>query len=75
MYLFIKCCVFCQFVKLRLSPGRVGPGIKTSRVIIARAKSTLRLDDVLQYQFVLVEKRQTTAFYAFSSALSRFFVR
>ena len=42
MYLFVKCCVFCLFVKLRLCPGRVGPGIMViSGVIVARAKSTV----------------------------------
>ena len=35
----VKCCVFCLFVKLRLSPGCVGPGIKISWVIVARSKS------------------------------------
>ena len=35
---FIKLCVFYPFVKLRLCPGCVGPGIKG--VIVARAKST-----------------------------------
>ena len=35
-----KCCVFCLFVKLRLSPGHIGgPGIKISRVIVVRTKS------------------------------------
>ena len=32
-------CVFCLFVKLRFSTGRIGPGIKISRVIVALAKS------------------------------------
>ena len=35
----VKLCVFRLFVKLRLSPHCVGPGIKISRVIVARAKS------------------------------------
>ena len=35
----IKVCVFCLFVKLWLSAGRVGPGIKISQVIVARAIS------------------------------------
>ena len=35
----VKFGVFCLFVKLRLSPGRVGPDIKISRDIVARAKS------------------------------------
>ena len=36
MYLFVKCCMYvCPFVQLRLSPGRVGPGIKIYRVIVA----------------------------------------
>ena len=39
MYLFVKLCVFCLFVQLRLSPGRVWPGIRISQVIVARAKS------------------------------------
>ena len=43
----VKCCRFCLFW---LSPGRVGPGIKITRVIVARAKSVWRLDGVLQYQ-------------------------
>ena len=29
----------CYKLRLRLSPGRVGPGIKISRVIVARANS------------------------------------
>ena len=69
MYLFVKCCVFCLFVKLRLSLGHGGPGIKISRVIVARAKSMQRLDDVLQYQLcpLVVEKILTPAFYTFLS--------
>ena len=39
IHLFVKCCVFCLFVKLRLSPGHGGLGIKISRVIVARANS------------------------------------
>ena len=37
----VKLCVFCMCVKLRLSPvwAAVGPGIKISRVTVARAKS------------------------------------
>ena len=35
----VKLCVFCLFVQLRLSPGRVKHGIKISRVIVAWAKS------------------------------------
>ena len=36
----VKCCVFS------LSPHRVGPGVKISRVIVALAKSVYRVDDV-----------------------------
>ena len=43
----VKWCVFCLFVKLRLSPGYVVPVIKISRVIVARAKSVWRLDDTV----------------------------
>ena len=32
-------CVLPVFELLRLSPSRVGPGIKISRVIVVRAKS------------------------------------
>ena len=32
MYLFVKVCVLCLFVKLQLSPGRVGPGILYPRL-------------------------------------------
>ena len=28
LFKLVKCCVFCLFGKLRLSPHRVGPGIK-----------------------------------------------
>ena len=35
----VKSGVFCLFVKLRLIPGRVGPGVKISRLIVAREKS------------------------------------
>ena len=42
----VKCCVFCLFIKLRLSPGCVDLGIKISRVIVARAKSVYRVDNV-----------------------------
>ena len=35
--------VFCLFVTLRLSLGRVGPGIKISRVIVVQAKSVQHL--------------------------------
>ena len=64
----VKFGVFCLFVKLWLSPNCVGPGIKISRVIVARAKSmtVAPLDG---------EKILTPAFYAFVSALSHFFVR
>ena len=46
----IRSAKLCLFVKLRLSPGRIPPGIKISRVIVARAKSVKRLDGILQYQ-------------------------
>ena len=48
----VKCCVFCLFIKLRLSPGCVDLGIKISRVTVqvARAKSVYRVDNVLLYQ-------------------------
>ena len=39
MYLLVKVCVFCLFVKLRLSPGCIGPGKNISRDIVARTKS------------------------------------
>ena len=43
----VKYCVFCLFVKLRLSPGDQGPGIKLSQVMISNTgqvgdKSTRR---------------------------------
>ena len=44
LFKLVKGCVFCLFVKLRLSPHCVGPGIKISRVIVARAKSMYRTD-------------------------------
>ena len=44
LFKLVKCCVFCLFVKLRLSPHCLGPGIKISRVIVARAKSIYRTD-------------------------------
>ena len=59
-------CLACLF--------RVRPELKISQVIVARAKLAYRLDDVLQYHLV-VENIRTPAFYAFSSALFRFFVR
>ena len=75
-----KVCVFCihESVKLRLSPGRVGPGIKISLDIVARISSgkigVASRDDVLQYQLrPLALGKNTTP--AFSSSLSRFFVR
>ena len=34
-----KIVCFACFLKLRLSPGRIAPGIKISRVIVARARS------------------------------------
>ena len=49
----VKMCVFCM---LRLSSGRLGPGcapgLKISRVIVARAKcvASRALDDVLHCQ-------------------------
>ena len=39
LFKLVQCCVFCLFVKLRLSSHCVGPGIKISRVIVDRAKS------------------------------------
>ena len=45
----VKCFVFCLFIKLRLS-GCVDLGIKISRVMVARAKSVYRVDNVLLYQ-------------------------
>ena len=48
--------VLCKVVKmlcvlpLRLSSVHVVPGITISRIIVARAKSVSRLDDVQKYQ-------------------------
>ena len=77
LFKLVKCCVFCMFVKLRLSPHCVGPGKKISRVIVARAKSMYRNDLYAMYSVAPPgggKNIQTPAFYAFSSALSRFFV-
>ena len=63
-------CVFCLFVNLRLSPHRVGPGIKISRVILARAKSVYRLDEVL-YQLCPLAVGKPY----YNSRFLRFFVR
>ena len=41
LFKLVKYCVFCLFVKLRLSPHCLGPGIKIS---LARAKSMYRAD-------------------------------
>ena len=60
----VKVGVFCLFV----SPGRVGPGIKITRVIVARTKSAYRLDDVLQYQLRPAGENTNSSFL-------RFFVR
>ena len=44
LFKLVKCCVFCLFLKLRLSPHCIGPGIKIYRVIVARTKSIHRTD-------------------------------
>ena len=71
MYLFVNVCVICWFVKLRLSPGRIGPGcnaagIKIFRIIVARAKSV----HCLQYQLRPLAAAENT-----DSRFLRFFVR
>ena len=66
--------IVCFACLLRLCPGHVGPGIKITRVILAR--SVQRLDDVLLYSTSCAtwwwENIVTPAF---SSAMSRFFFR
>ena len=76
----VKFGVFCLFVKLRLSPGCVGPGRRREQDIpdypSSDKISVSSRDDVLQYQFRpwRLGKILTTACYAFSYALSRFVV-
>ena len=71
----VKCCVFCMFVKLQLSPWRVGlrdkdiPGYRNSGKILVASR---RCTSCAPWRR---EKILTPAFYSFSSALSRFFVR
>ena len=69
LFKLVKCCVFCLFVKLRLSPHCVGPGIKISRVIVARAKSKYRTDRSCTPLCPLAVGKQTNCRFL------RFFVR
>ena len=74
----VKLCVFCLFVKLRLSLGRVGTRDKDipdyrncGKIRVASRRCT----EVPVAPPGGGKKIPTPAFYAFSSALSRFFVR
>ena len=75
LFKLVKCCVFCLFVRLWLSPHCVGPWMKISRVIVARAKSMYRTDLYSVAPPGGGKKILTPAFQAFSSAMSSFFVR
>ena len=70
----VKFGVFCLFVKLRVSPGRLDkdiPGYRSSgKLHVASRRRTTVLVAPL-----VVGKILTPAVYAFSSALSRFFIR
>ena len=65
----------CMFFKLRLGGGRVGPGIKISLVIVGKICVASRQCTTVPLAPLVVAKILTPAFYDFSSALSRFFVR
>ena len=77
LFKLVECCVFCLFVKLRLSPHYIGPGImipgyrSTGKIHVSQCS----IGDALRCAPWRWENILTTAFYAFSSALSRFFVR
>ena len=73
----VKLFVFCLFViKLRLSPGRVGPRDKDITSYRNSGKIRVASRRCTKYQLhpLAVDKTLTPAFYAFSSALSHFFV-
>ena len=73
----VKFCLCWLFVKLRLSPSGVGPrdkdipGYRNSGKIHVASRLCTKVPGVP----LAVGKTPTPAFYAFSSALSRFFVR
>ena len=74
----VKCCVFCLFVTLRLNAGRLGPrdkDIPGYRNSGGKIHVGSRRCNKLPVAPLAVGKILTPAFYAFSSALSRFFVR